>query len=99
MHRTREFNRRGGLRRLHPDLRQSRAANAIVETLERRTLLSTSTIVFPGPDGRLVYAPDAQGDVVPDFSTVGYKTGNVPLPDTAGGLTVPVKQTINPGAA
>ena len=29
---------------------------------------------------------------------VGYMTGNVPLPDASGGVTVPVKQTINPGA-
>src|SRR5689334_14073198 len=75
-----------------------RVARAAVETLEARRLLSTSTIVFPGPDGRLVYAPNAQGDVVPDFSMVGYETGNVALPDTTGGLTVPVKQTVNPGA-
>src|SRR5689334_20458159 len=75
------------------------SSEAVVETLECRRLLSTSTIVFPGPDGRLVYAADAQGDRVPDFSNVGYKTGNVALPNTTGGVTVPVKATINPGAA
>ena len=41
--------------------------------------------------------PDAQGDVIPNFSNVGYLTGDVPLPDTAGGISVPVKVTINPG--
>src|SRR5262249_19221160 len=56
----------------------------------------TSSIVYAGADGRLVYTPDAQGDVIPDFSRVGYKTGNVPLPNTAGGVTVPVRQTLSP---
>jgi autotransporter-associated beta strand protein len=75
-----------------------RIAAAVLETLENRRLLAASAIAFLGPDGRLIYAPDAQGDVIPDFSMVGYKTGNVPLPNTAGGVTVPVKRTINPGA-
>jgi autotransporter-associated beta strand protein len=66
--------------------------------LEIRALLANSTLVFPGPDGRLVYTPQADGDQIPDFSGVGYLTGNVPLPDTSGGIQVPVTQTINPGA-
>jgi autotransporter-associated beta strand protein len=73
-------------------------SRAVLETLETRRLLAVSSIVYAGADGRLVYAPDAQGDVIPDFSMVGYKTGNVSLPNTAGGVSVPVKQTINPGA-
>src|SRR6185503_10416523 len=56
-------------------------------------------IVFAGADGRLTYAPDAQGDVIPDFSMVGYKTGSVPLPNTPGGVAAPAKVTLNPGAA
>ena len=43
--------------------------------------------------------PTPQGDVIPNFSMVGYMTGDVPLPDTTGGVSVPVKVTINPGAA
>src|SRR5690349_1849972 len=71
-----------------------------LEPLEPRRLLAASAIVFPGAgDGRLVYAPTPVGDVIPDFSQVGYKTGNAPLPNTPGGVTVPVKQTVNPGAA
>src|SRR5205809_888723 len=78
----------------------SRAAHAIVEAMEARTLLASSTLVYPSAtDGRLIYAPNAAGDVIPDFSQVGYKTGNVPLPNTPGGLSVPVKVTLNPGAA
>ena len=45
---------------------------------------SHSRLVFPGEDGRLVYRPDAQGDLIPDFSSAGYAGGGVALP------TVPV---------
>src|SRR5690349_3936986 len=72
---------------------------AAVEPLEPRQLLANSSIVYAGADGRLIYAPTAVGDRIPDFSFVGYKGGTVPLPNTAGGVTVPVRQTINPGAA
>ena len=54
---------------------------------------SHSARVHPGPDGRLLYPADEQGDVIPDFSTVGYKGGGVPLP------TVPVVTTLQPSAA
>ena len=43
-----------------------------------------SARVHPGPDGRLLYPADEQGDVIPDFSTVGYKGGGVPLPTVPG---------------
>jgi hypothetical protein len=59
-----------------------------IERLEDRTLLSTSSLVYPGDDGRLVYVPDGQGNTIPDFSMVGYQTGVVPLPGTPGGLDV-----------
>jgi autotransporter-associated beta strand protein len=74
-----------------------RAIDPVVETLERRTLLASSSLVFPGADGRLIYAPNAAGDRIPDFSQVGYKTGSAALPNTPGGVTVPVKRTLNPG--
>src|SRR4051812_4412387 len=74
------------------------ATGAVAQALEQRWLLASSSLAFPGTDGRLIYAPTAAGDVIPDFSMVGYKTGNVPLPDTSGGVSVPVKQTLNPGA-
>ena len=50
-------------------------------------LLTNSSLVFPGTDGHLVYMPNAQGDVIPNFSMVGYQTGDVPLPDTPGGVS------------
>jgi hypothetical protein len=64
--------------------------------MEERTLLSESGLVYPGADGRLVYVPDAQGNTIPDFSDVGYMSGTVPLPDTPGGVTVPVQVSLSP---
>jgi hypothetical protein len=67
-----------------------------IERLEDRALLSPSSLVFPGDDGRLVYVPDVQGNTIPDFSKVGYMGGTVPLPDTPGGVTVPTRVTLSP---
>jgi hypothetical protein len=55
-------------------------------------------LVYPGPDGHLTYVPDAQGNVIPDFSNVGYMSGVVPLSGTAGTPEVPVKATVKPPA-
>jgi hypothetical protein len=69
-----------------------------LEPLEGRQLLSVSSLVYPGPDGHLTYVPDAQGNVIPDFSNVGYESGVVPLPGTSGTPEVPVKATVKPPA-
>jgi hypothetical protein len=53
----------------------------------------TTTLVRYGSDGKLVYTPNSRGDVVPDYSGVGYKNGDVAIP------TVPVVHTIGPGNA
>lgn len=73
----------------------------------KRFLIVTSTFIIlaafsrPGwhsryveqtPDGRLLYHPDEQGNILPDFSKVGYKTGNVTIPDVA------VVKKVTPGA-
>jgi hypothetical protein len=47
--------------------------------------------VRPAPDGRLVYAADARGNRIPDFSHAGYGGGAV-IPD------VPVRVVVPPGA-
>ena len=40
-----------------------------------------SSLVFPGPDGRLIYRPyTEEGDRIPDFSHCGYGGGGVPIP-------------------
>src|SRR5262249_1102091 len=43
-----------------------------------------------GADGRLVYSPDARGNLIPDYSYAGYGGGGVRLPD------MPVKITLSP---
>src|SRR5262249_37921292 len=67
-----------------------------VECLEGRALLSSSSLVHPDASGHLVYVPDAQGNIIPDFSNVGYQGGIVPLPGEGGTLDVPVRATVKP---
>lgn len=46
-----------------------------------------ASLVRPGSDGRLVYAPhNAEGDTVLDFSNCGFGGGGVPLPNAAAKL-------------
>jgi hypothetical protein len=49
-----------------------------------------SSLVYTGYDGKLVYIPDAKGNIIPDFSHAGYMGGGVPLP------YVPVRETVWP---
>lgn len=51
-----------------------------------------SAWVFPGASGRLLRQPDALGNRLLDYTTVGYQGGGVPIPD------VPVRVTISPVA-
>lgn len=51
-----------------------------------------STLAYPGTDGRLVYAEDAKGNRLPDFSSCGYRGGGVAIPDA------PVRETLSPNA-
>lgn len=37
--------------------------------------------VFYGKGGKLTYTPDEQGNIIPDFSHVGYRYGDAPIPD------------------
>jgi hypothetical protein len=55
-----------------------------------RDLDPTTSRVYPGPGGRLVYAPDEQGNVIHDASHAGYRGGGVALP------TVPVREVVWP---
>jgi len=43
-----------------------------------------------GPDGKLQYIPDEQGNLIPDFSRAGYMGGGVAIPD------VPTRITLEP---
>ncbi len=49
-----------------------------------------SRFVQTDSNGMLHYTPDENGNTIPDFSHVGYGTGNVPIP------TVPVSITVAP---
>ena len=51
-----------------------------------------SDIVYAGPDSRLVYVADEEGNRIPDFSHAGYRGGGVELP------SIPVVHTISPVA-
>ncbi len=51
----------------------------------------TSQQVFLGKDKKLVYAEDSKGNRIPDFSHVGYRNLEVPIPD------LEVKVTLKPG--
>src|SRR6187401_985991 len=55
-------------------------------------LAPTVSRIYPGADGKLVYAPDDQGNTLLDSSHAGYGGGGVPIP------TVPVRETIWPVA-
>jgi hypothetical protein len=56
------------------------------------TAENLSAWVYPGPSGRLLSQPDAQGNHIIDNSGVGYMGGTVPLP------VVPTVLTISPVA-
>jgi hypothetical protein len=53
-------------------------------------IAQVSNLVSVGTDGRLVYQADAKGNVVPDYSGVGYKNSEAPIP------TVGVVKTVYP---
>ena len=52
----------------------------------------TTSLVYPGIDGKLVYISDSLGNKIPDFSNAGYKGGGVSIP------LVPIKATVWPVA-
>jgi hypothetical protein len=68
------------------------AANQTQQVLERdlpaQDIPPTTTLVYPGTDGRLVYVPDSLGNKIPDFSNAGFKGGGVPIPYVAIKVTV-----------
>ncbi len=50
----------------------------------------TTSLVYPGTDGKLVYIADSLGNKIPDFSNAGYKGGGVSIPYVA------IKETVWP---
>ena len=57
---------------------------------QAQDLAPTVSRVYPGPDDRLVYVSDEQGNTLHDASHAGYGGGGVPIP------TVAVRETIWP---
>ena len=62
----------------------------VIVILQGNSHAQTSSLVSIGTNGRLVYTADAKGNVVPDFSAVGYMNSESPIP------TVGVVLTVNP---
>ncbi|MDR0232399.1 MAG: hypothetical protein LBI82_09815 [Dysgonamonadaceae bacterium] len=54
------------------------------------SLFAQTDLVKIGNDGRLIYSPDPDGFVIPDFSYAGYHNGNADIP------VVPVVKEISP---
>jgi hypothetical protein len=48
----------------------------------------TTTLVYPGTDGKLIYVSDSLGNKIPDFSNAGYKGGGVAIPYVPNKVTV-----------
>src|SRR5687768_17111933 len=71
---------------------QMAAAPALLSRGQIGDMAPTVSRVYPGPDGRLVYVPDEQGNTIHDASYAGYGGGGVAIP------TVSVKETIWPAA-
>ena len=73
---------------------QMAAAPALLarQDLQVRDMAPTVSRVYPGTDGKLVYVPDDQGNIIHDASHAGYGGGGVAIP------TVPIKETIWPVA-
>jgi hypothetical protein len=65
-------------------------APAALAAAQQADLAPTTSRVYPGSDGKLVYDPDGQGNTIHDCSHAGYGGGGVPIP------TVPVRATVWP---
>ncbi len=48
----------------------------------------SSDYVYFGNGGKLTYTPDEEGNIIPDFSHVGYKYGDEAIPDVAVAVEV-----------
>ena len=71
---------------------QMAVAPTLLSPAHAADLAPTTSRVYPGPEGKLVYVPDEQGNTIHDASHAGYRGGGVAIP------TVGVKETIWPVA-
>jgi hypothetical protein len=52
----------------------------ILLTTRAQDMPPTTSLVYPGVDGKLVYISDSLGNKIPDFSNAGYMGGGVSIP-------------------
>jgi len=60
----------------------------LLVVMQGTSYAQTSSLVSVGTNGHLLYTPDAKGNVVPDFSAVGYKNSETPIPTVGVVLTI-----------
>src|SRR5579872_1329891 len=61
-----------------------RASNSAADTASG----NYSSLAHPDSSGRLIYAKDIKGNVIPDFSYAGYMGGGVRIPDVGVRITL-----------
>ncbi|WP_312399590.1 MULTISPECIES: glycoside hydrolase family 88 protein [unclassified Sphingobacterium] len=61
---------------------------ALLREENLRSGLTQSSLVRKDPEGKLIYFPDDKGNVIPDFSKVGYHQGNRPLPAVVSAISL-----------
>ncbi len=64
----------------------------LIVLLQGITNAQTSSLVSMGTNGNLIYTPDSRGNVIPDFSGVGFMNGDIPI------FPIGVVLTVNPVA-
>lgn len=64
----------------------------VIVLLQVITYAQTSSLVSMGSNGNLIYTPDSRGNVIPDFSAVGFRNGDIPI------FSIGIVLTINPVA-
>lgn len=57
--------------------------------LSKESIAQTTSLISVDSNGKLIYTPDSKGNIVPDFSGVGYMNSELPIP------TVAVVKTVN----
>ena len=70
----------GGLSNVSAKTANSKGQN---NEFKAQDIPPTTSLVYPGTDGKLVYVADSLGNTIPDFSHAGYKGGGVPIPYVA----------------
>ena len=61
---------------------------ALLREENLRSGRAQSSLVRKDPEGKLIYFPDDRGNIIPDFSRVGYHQGNRPLPTVASAISL-----------